>query len=47
MLGAKRFLSKKFADHVVLKLDVQIAFNSIYWNEMLEATRDLDLTSFL
>ena len=39
--AARRFLSKMPADHTVVKLDFQNAFNSIYWDKLLEATRDL------
>ena len=39
--AARRFLSKMTVDHAVVKLDFQNAFDSIYQDKMLEATRDL------
>ena len=39
--AARKFLSKIPADHAVVKLDFWGAFNSIYRDKMLEATRNL------
>ena len=39
--AVRRILSKTAADHAVMKLDFQNAFNSIHGDKMLEATQDL------
>ena len=43
--AARRFLAKMAANHAFVKLDLQNAFNSIHRDKMLQATRDLALTS--